>query len=54
MNFFHAHPKVQADKFVTKKLRICSYPSFEIFVMDTQKNGLIETVILSTHKICFG
>ena len=24
------------------------------YILGTQKNGLIETVLLSTHNICFG
>ena len=31
-----------------------SYPSDLTFVLDAQKNRLIETVLLSTHNICFG
>ena len=28
--------------------------SFNIYVLGDQKNNLIETVLLSTHSICFG
>ena len=31
-----------------------SYPSVETYVVDAQKNRLIETVLLSTHNIFFG
>ena len=31
-----------------------SYPSAKTCVLDTQKNHLIEMVLLSTHNICFG
>ena len=31
-----------------------SYLSILIYVLDAQKNRLIETVLLSTHNICFG
>ena len=30
------------------------YPSAETFVLGPQKNRLDETVLLSTHNICFG
>ena len=30
-----------------------SYPSVLTYVLGAQKNRLIETVILSTHNICF-
>ena len=33
---------------------IFSYPSVKTYVLGTQKNCLIETVLLSTHNICFG
>ena len=31
-----------------------SYPSIKTCVFGAQKNRLIETVLLSTHNICFG
>ena len=37
-----------------RKLQIFSYPSVLTYVLDAQKNSLIETVLLSTHNICFG
>ena len=30
------------------------HPSILTFVLGDQKNSLIETVLLSTHNICFG
>ena len=36
------------------KLLIFSYPSVLTYVLDAQKNRVIETVLLSTHNICFG
>ena len=33
---------------------IFSYPSVLTYVLGAQKNRLIETVLLSTHNICFG
>ena len=36
------------------KLRIFPYLSILIFGLDAQKNRPIETVLLSTHNICFG
>ena len=41
-------------KFLRLKLSLFSYPSIEKFVFGAQKNRLIETVLLSTHNICFG
>ena len=39
---------------ISEKFCLVSYPSVKICVLDAQKNGFIETVLLSTHKICFG
>ena len=36
------------------QLLICSYPLFLTYVLNAQKNRLIEVVLLSTHNICFG
>ena len=36
------------------KLLIFSYPLVLTYVLGDQKNRLIETVLLSTHNICFG
>ena len=38
----------------TAKLEIFTYPSILTYVLGAQKNCLIETVLLSTHNICFG
>ena len=35
------------------KMYIFSYPSVLTYVFGAQKDRLIETVLLSTHKICF-
>ena len=35
------------------KLYFISYPSVYTCVLGAQKNRLIETVLLSTHNICF-
>ena len=42
------------DKFLSVNLLIFSYPSVLSYVLGAQKNRLIETVLLSTHSICFG
>ena len=36
------------------KFLIFYYPSILTFALGAQKNRLIETVLLSTHNICFG
>ena len=50
--------KWMAGKKVKKKfnvkLSIFLYPSVITYVFGAQKNRLIETVLLSTHNICFG
>ena len=35
-------------------MSIFSYPSILTYVLGAQKNRLIETVLLSTHNLCFG
>ena len=35
------------------KLHLFPYPSIKTCVLEAQKNRLIETVLLSTHNICF-
>ena len=35
-------------------MRLFIYPSVKSCVLGAQKNRLIETVLLSTHNICFG
>ena len=41
-------------KCLSIKLWIISFPLVLTFVLGTQKNSLIETVLLSTHNICVG
>ena len=36
------------------KLLFVSYPSVKAYILGAQKNCLIETVLLSTHNMCFG
>ena len=40
--------------FFSVKLSLFSYPEIQTYVLGAQKNRLIETVLLSTHNICFG
>ena len=47
-------PIVKINKCFNIKLWKFSYPSFITFVLGVQRDPLIETVHLSTHKICFG
>ena len=42
------------QKFLSIQLLIFSYTSLLTYVLGAQKNPLIETVLLSTHNICFG
>ena len=46
--------RVSSAKIICVKLRLFSYRSVETCVLGAQKNRLIETVLLSTHNICFG
>ena len=46
--------RFRKTKFLSVKLLIFSYPSVLTLVLGAQKNRLIETVLLSTHNICFG
>ena len=41
------------QKFLAKIVNI-SYPSILTDLLGAKKNRLIETVLLSTHNICFG
>ena len=41
-------------KIFSHKIFIFSCPSILTYVLGAQKNRLIETVLLSTHNICFG
>ena len=48
-------PEKQHKNFSLKLLiHVFSYPLFLAYVLGAQKNLLIETVLLSTHNICFG
>ena len=47
-------PKVQSNTFLECKIVNISYPTGLTFVLGAQKNRLNETVLLSTHNICFG
>ena len=42
------------QKKIQRKIVNISYPPFLTYVLGAQKNGLIETVLLSTHNIHFG
>ena len=48
----HVGPVEQKN--VSVKVRLFSYPSVSKCVLGAQKNRLIETILLSTHNICFG
>ena len=43
-----------STKFLSVKLEIFSCPSVLTYVLGAHKNCLIETVLLSTHNVCFG
>ena len=49
---YHRGPD-KTKKYLSAKLLLFSYPSVLTFVLGAQKNRLIETVLLSTHNICF-
>ena len=42
------------ENVLNMRLQLFSYPSVKSCVLGAQKNGLNETVLLSTHNICFG
>ena len=46
--------KSRKAKIMPTKLQLFSYPLVSTYVLGAQKNRLIETVLLSTHNICFG
>ena len=50
--YVSAYEKI--NKILRVKMKFSSYPSVLTYVFGAQKNGLIETVLLSTHNICFG
>ena len=43
----------QDEKLLSIKLLLFSYPPVITFVLGAQKNRLSETVLFSTHNICF-
>ena len=55
MDFVFVLPQVQVNNFFQRKIeQTFSCPSVLTCVLGAQKNRLIETVLLSTHNICFG
>ena len=44
---------LQLNKYLAVKLLIFSYPSVLRFALGAQQNRLMESVLLSTHNICF-
>ena len=54
MGMMMREPFLGISEFFSVKLRLFSYPSAYTSVLGAQKNRLIETVLLSTHNICFG
>ena len=46
--------QVYINKKFQREVVFFSYPSILTYVLGAQKNRLIETVLLSTHNICFG
>ena len=56
MNFHHLYFFTGSDEteIMSVNLLIISYPVVLTCVLGAQKNCLIETVLLSTHNICFG
>ena len=40
--------------FIRRKIEIIHYLSIKTCILGAQKNRLIETVLLSTHNLCFG
>ena len=48
------HNRFRLTKNFSVKMLIFSYPSVLTYVLGAHKNRLIETVLLSTHNICFG
>ena len=47
-------PYGQINNFFSVKLWLFSYPSVKTCVLGAQKNRLIETILMSNHKIGFG
>ena len=50
---FYASTQAQINKNFQRKNVDISYPSVLTYVLGAQKNRHIETVLLSTHNICF-
>ena len=46
--------RFRSTKFLSVKMLMFSYLSVLTYVLSAQKNRLIQTVLLSTHNICFG
>ena len=46
--------RLDKQKFSAYNLNNISYPSILTYILGALKNRLIETVLLSTHNICFG
>ena len=49
----HFDHSFRLTNFFSVKLLIFSYPTFLAYILGAQKNRLIETVLLSTHNICW-
>ena len=58
LNFPFACTQVHVQRvklsILNEKLKLFSYPSVLTFDLGDQKNSLIETVLFSSHNICFG
>ena len=52
LNILYSH-RASLAKILSVKLELFSYPSVKTCVLGAQKNCLNETVLLSTHNICF-
>ena len=52
--YFTVPSQVQINKKFQRKIVIIFLASVLAYVSGAQKNRLIETVLLSTHNICFG
>ena len=47
------HIYFKINKFFERKIVNISYPSVLTYVLGAQKNRLNDTILLSTHNICF-
>ena len=52
--FLVSNTGLDKQKFSAEKMLIFSYQSVWSYFLGAQKNRLIETVLLSTHNVCFG